>query len=130
MPKEKRHYVTEEEIVEVMEKNNWDRDKAEAYFIQKYDEAIFPDEYDKADEIYANLKKNLKVANVYDNKKGKRGNTRKPDDDKRYLIDFIAKAIDSLNIEVTNIEREIKFSYNGFDYSLVLTKHRKEKNEG
>lgn len=127
MPKEKRHYATEEEIAELMAKNNWDRDSAEFYLIDKYPEVVFPDE---DDNVIEQAKKNLKVANVYDNKKGKTGNKRKPDDDKRYLIDFIAKAIDSLNIKVTNIEREIKFSYNGFDYSLVLTKHRKEKNEG
>lgn len=125
MPKEKRHYATEKEIAELMTSNGWTKDEAEFYLIDKYDEVIFPDENDN---VIDELKKNIKVANVYDNKKGKRGNTRKPDDDKRYLIDFIAKAIDSLNIEVTNIEREIKFVYNGNDYSLVLTKHRKEKN--
>lgn len=125
MPKEKRHYATEKEIAELMTSNGWTKDEAEFYLIDKYDEVIFPDENDN---VIDELKKNIKVANVYDNKKGKRGNTRKPDDDKRYLIDFVAKAIDSLNIEVTNIEREIKFVYNGNDYSLVLTKHRKEKN--
>lgn len=125
MAKEKRHYATEEEINDLMVKNKWDRQEAEFYLIDKYEEVIFPDE---TDEVITDLKKNLKNANVYDNKKGKVKRERKPDDDKRYLIDFIAKAMESFGVKVENIEREITFDYNNENYSLVLTKHRKGKN--
>ena len=125
MAKEKRHYATEEEINDLMVKNKWDRQEAEFYLIDKYEEVIFPDE---TDEVITDLKKNLKNANVYDNKKGKVKRERKPDEDKRYLIDLIATAIANLEIKVTNIEREITFDYNNENYSLVLTKHRKGKN--
>jgi len=125
MAKEKRHYATEEEINDLMVKNKWDRQEVEFYLIDKYEEVIFPDE---TDEVITNLKKNLKNANVYDNKKGKVKRERKPDEDKRYLIDLIATAIASLEVKVTNIEREITFDYNNENYSLVLTKHRKGKN--
>lgn len=125
MAKEKRHYATEEEINDLMVKNKWDRQEAEFYLIDKYEEVIFPDE---TDEVITDLKKNLKNANVYDNKKGKVKRERKPDEDKRYLIDLIATAIANLEVKVTNIEREITFDYNNENYSLVLTKHRKGKN--
>lgn len=125
MAKEKRHYATEEEINDLMVKNKWDRQEAEFYLIDKYEEVIFPDE---TDEVIADLKKNLKNANVYDNKKGKVKRERKPDEDKRYLINLIATAIASLDVKVENIEREITFDYNNENYSLVLTKHRKGKN--
>jgi hypothetical protein len=125
MAKEKRHYATEEEINDLMVKNKWDRQEAEFYLIDKYEEVIFPDE---TDEVITDLKKNLKNANVYDNKKGKVKRERKPDEDKRYLINLIATAIANLDVKVENIEREITFDYNNENYSLVLTKHRKGKN--
>lgn len=121
MAKEKRHYATEEEIADLMAKNSWSRDDAEFYLIDKYDEVVFPDE---TDEVIDEHKQNLKVANVYDNKKGKRKVTRKPDDDKRDLIEVLAKALEEYAPEVKNVEREITFNYNGANYSVTLTKHR------
>lgn len=121
MAKEKRHYATEEEIADLMAKNSWTRDDAEFYLIDKYDEVIFPDE---TDEVIEEHKQNLKVANVYDNKKGKRKVERKPDLDKRELIEVIAKAFEEYAPEVKNIEREVTFNFNGANYSVTLTKHR------
>lgn len=121
MAKEKRHYATEAEIADLMAKNGWSKDDAEFYLIEKYDEVVFPDE---TDEVIDDLKKNLKVANVYDNKKGKRKVTRKPDEDKRDLITKIAEAFDDLGCEVKNVEREVTFNYKGANYSITLTKHR------
>lgn len=121
MAKEKRHYATEAEIADLMAKNGWSKDDAEFYLIEKYDEVVFPDE---TDEVIDDLKKNLKVANVYDNKKGKRKVTRKPDEDKRDLIAVLAKALEEYAPEVKNVEREVTFNYNGANYSVTLTKHR------
>lgn len=121
MAKEKRHYATEAEIADLMAKNGWSKDDAEFYLIEKYDEVVFPDE---TDEVIDDLKKKLKVANVYDNKKGKRKVTRKPDEDKRELIAILAKALEEYAPEVKNVEREVTFNYNGANYSVTLTKHR------
>ena len=121
MAKEKRHYATEEEIADLMAKNSWTRDDAEFYLIDKYDEVVFPDE---TDEVIDEHKQNLKVANVYDNKKGKRKVTRKPDEDKRDLIEVLARTLEEYSPEVKNVEREITFNYKGANYSVTLTKHR------
>lgn len=125
MAKEKRHYATDEEIAELMAKNGWSKDEAEYYLIDKYDEVVFPDE---TDEVIEKAKENLKVANVYDNKKGKRVRTLKPDEDKRAIIAVIKNAINELfhNAVVVNEERQIDFKLNGFDYSITVTKHRKK----
>lgn len=125
MAKEKRHYATDEEITELMAKNDWSKDEAEFYLIDKYDEVVFPDE---TDEVIQKTKENLKVANVYDNKKGKRVRTLKPDEDKRAIIAVIKNAINELfhNAVVVNVERQIDFKFNGNDYTITLTKHRKK----
>ena len=125
MAKEKRHYATDEEIAELMTKNGWSKDEAEYYLIDKYDEVVFPDE---TDEVIEKAKENLKVANVYDNKKDKRVRTLKPDEDKRAIVAVIKNAINELfhNAVVVNEERQIDFKLNGFDYSITVTKHRKK----
>lgn len=56
---------------------------------------------------------------------------RKPDDDKRELIQKLKELLDSTADEVckvTNPEREIEFNYNNNRYRLTLSKPRKEKN--
>lgn len=55
---------------------------------------------------------------------------RKPDEDKRGLIYYLAFHLaDGLaeNVNTTNPEREIEFDYNGNRYRLTLSKPRKEK---
>lgn len=125
MAKEKRHYATDEEIAELMAKNGWSKEETEFYLIDKYDEVVFPDE---TDEVIEKAKENLKVANVYDSKKGKRVRTLKPDEDKRAIVAVIKNAINELfhNAVVVNEERQIDFKLNGFDYSITVTKHRKK----
>ena len=126
MAKEKRHYATEEEIADLMAKNKWSRDEAEFYLIDKYNEVIFPDE---DDSVIAEHKKNLKQGNVYDGKKGKRTRTRKPDEDKREIIEVLWNALrEEYGIgEIVNPERLIDFTLNDNNYTLMLTKHTKKK---
>jgi hypothetical protein len=128
MAKEKRHYATEEEINDLMVKNKWDRQEAEFYLIDKYNEVIFPDE---TDEVITDLKKNLKNANVYDNKKGKVKRERKPDDDKRELT---AKLVDLFqnydDFSVVSEEGKLKFVYNNRHFTVTLTWNRKEDKIG
>ena len=129
MPKqEKRHYATEEEIIGLMTDNKWTRDEAEFYLIDKYAEVIFPDE---TDDVIAQLKKNIKVANVYDNKKGNRGNTRKPDDDKKELMAKIIPIFEDCdNFQVLSDEGKVKFKYNNRTFTVTLTWNRKEDKNG
>lgn len=125
MAKEKVHKVTEQELANLMAKG-MNREEAEYWCIDHYPEVVFPDE---ADNVNEELKEQRKVAHVYDKKKGKRKVERKPDEDKRYLIDLLYKACGDLEgVVLKNVEREIGFTYNGSEYSVVLTKHRKEKN--
>jgi hypothetical protein len=128
MAKEKRHYATEEEIADLMAKNSWTRDDAEFYLIDKYPEVVFPDE---TDEIISECKQNLKVANVYDNKKGKRKVTRKPDDDKRELTSILVETFqDYDDFKVVSEEGKMKFVYNNRHFTLTLTWNRKEDKNG
>lgn len=52
---------------------------------------------------------------------------RKPDDDKRELIQFLETQLDAKveSISITNQEREMEFSYNGRKYRLTLACPRK-----
>ena len=63
---------------------------------------------------------------------------RKPDDDKRLIIDFLNSGLIDFchdfdenciddNVIVTNPEREIEFFFKGNPYRLTLSKPRKEK---
>ena len=67
MAKEKVHKVTTEELAKVMAEKSLSREDAEFWFIDHYDEVIFPDENDNINDI---LKEQRKVAHVYDKKKG------------------------------------------------------------
>lgn len=103
------------------------REQAEFKLIDKYNEVIFPDENES---IVTEVKKNRKVANVYFKKKGNVKRERKPDEDKRLIIDILYKALaDFDGAEVKNIERQIDFKLNGRDYTVTLTKHNKEKDK-
>lgn len=52
---------------------------------------------------------------------------RKPDDDKRELIQFLETQLNTKveSISITNQEREMEFSYNGRKYRLTLACPRK-----
>lgn len=122
MAKEKVHRVTTEELSKLMNEKSFTREEAEFWFIDHYDEVIFPDENDNINDT---LKEQRKVAHVYDKKKGKRKVERKPDEDKRELIKIIADAF--ANCEIVNPERQIDLNYLGNHYSITLTKHRPPK---
>jgi FtsZ-interacting cell division protein YlmF len=50
---------------------------------------------------------------------------RKTDNDKRFLMELIRQGLpDAANVEVTNPERELTFSYNGKKYKIVLSAPR------
>lgn len=113
-----------EELERLMAKG-MTQEQAEWDIIDRYDEVIFPDEGEDIKEI---LKERMKVAHVYDKKKGTRTVTRKPNEDKRAIIAVLKNAITETfnNGEVKNVEREVTFTFNGENYSVTLTKHRKD----
>lgn len=113
-----------EELERLMAKG-MTQEQAEWDIIDRYDEVTFPDEGEDIKEI---LKKRIKVAHVYDKKKGSRKVNRKPIEDKRAIIAVLKNAITETfnNGEVKNVEREITFTFNGENYSVTLTRHRKE----
>lgn len=53
---------------------------------------------------------------------------RKPNEDKRLLIDCLRDALQDFDdCTVTNPERQVDFTLNGISYSVTLTAHRKPK---
>ena len=53
---------------------------------------------------------------------------RKPNEDKRLLIDCLRDALQDFDdCVVTNPERQVDFTLNGIAYSVTLTAHRKPK---
>ena len=58
----------------------------------------------------------------------KRTRERKPNEDKRLIIDCLKDTLaDFDNCEVVNAERQIDFHLNGVHYSVTLTAHRPPK---
>lgn len=98
------------------------------------------EEEDNLPELTSEQKKVEKEMRQADRKKETvpRKRERKPDNDKRFLIDAFVWALttdeetsgDNVNAEnvvITKPEREIEFTYNGNRYRLTLAKPRKEK---
>lgn len=56
---------------------------------------------------------------------------RKPNEDKRFIIDCLHTALkDFDNCEVVNVERQIDFELNGKHFSATITEHRPPKDKG
>lgn len=53
---------------------------------------------------------------------------RKPNEAKRELIEILRQALAEMdNVKVSNIERQIDFDFEGEQFSVTLTQHRKPK---
>lgn len=53
---------------------------------------------------------------------------RKPNEAKRELIEILHEALAEMdNVKVSNIERQIDFDFEGEQFSVTLTQHRKPK---
>lgn len=98
------------------------------------------EEEDNLPELTSEQKKVEKEMRQADRKKETtpRKRERKPDNDKRFLIDTFVWAlttdeetsgdnVHAENVIITKPEREIEFTYNGNRYRLTLAKPRKEK---
>lgn len=88
---------------------------------------------DEMREMEQNAKKNglLKVnaRQVTDPSGKKKTRERKPNEDKRYIIQWLEEAVETNcgACEVVNVERQIDFQMNGVCYSITLTAHRPPK---
>jgi DNA-binding transcriptional MerR regulator len=122
----------EKQILNYMQKLGLSREEAEQLYKDE--------EEDNLPELTTEQKKVEKEMRQADRKKEtiSRKRERKPDNDKRFLIDTFIWALttdeetngDNVNAEnaiITRPEREIEFDYNGNHYRLVLMKPRKEK---
>lgn len=93
------------------------------------------DEDDVSVELTAEQKKVVKKMSQGDRKKetAPRKRERKPDDDKRHLMQVLEIAIghnsDVTEFVFTNAEREATFRYKGELYRLTLAKPREKKGE-
>lgn len=106
---------------------------AEAAELIKFDKKI--DRGEKLFELSADQKEAVKSMTRADSKPhGTHNRERKPDEDKRWLIQFLATALEDAdcdldtnldNISITNPERELEFVYNGKRYRLTMSCPRK-----
>lgn len=83
------------------------------------------EEQKKAKKKYTNVKRGV---NAY-GKKTER--VLKPDENKRFIISTIAKALEecgmAINIEITNPQKLIEFSIESEDFKIDLIRKRKKK---
>lgn len=105
----------------------------EATKLIEFDKKI--DRGEKLFELSADQKEAVKAMTRADSKPhGTHNRERKPDEDKRWLIQFLATALEDAdcdldtnldNISITNPERELEFVYNGKRYRLTMSCPRK-----
>ena len=103
----------------------------EARQVQEDDKRI--DRGEKLFELPPELEAGAKKARRADRKKVENvKRERKPDEDKRELIQYLESSLEDAypdldlgNITITNPEREMEFTYNGIKYRLTLMRPRK-----
>ena len=121
----------EQMIAYTMKENGWSREFAVSSWIEDtldgMEETV--EEMTQAAKDNGTDKVNAKAVDAYGKK---RTRTRKPNDEKRELINVILSALVAdcdyiTNAHVENQERQIDFSIENRHYSLVLTQHRPPK---
>ena len=126
----------EREIALMMEKEGYSREFAEATWMEEQEELDCA-ELDKMDKEAKKNGATKVVAQSEDKPKQKRA-PRKPNEEKRALIEAITSALESLHyldeeeiashvedVAIVNHEREISFQIFDHEYSLTLTQRRK-----
>ena len=118
--------MTKEKQIELyMKKLDLSREEAEQMWLDEQE--------DNLPELTPEQKAVVKEMAQADRKKetAPRKRERKPDTDKRHLMNLIGIAIgynpDVTDYTVLNAEREVYFRYNGMMYKLTLTKTREKK---
>ena len=123
-------YPTDEWLDKYVDKHGCSLEDAECAWWDAQIDKGNPTPYDLTPEQEkesrkANRPKATKSVDAY-GKERKR--ERKPNEDKRLLIDCLRDALQDFdNCEVVNPERQVDFTLNGIHYSVTLTAHRKPK---
>ena len=114
----------EKVILDYMNKLKISREEAEQLFEDDLEDYI-GEEGEQMTEKAKDLRRYEKADKP---KKDRKPKERKVDQEKAYILGELHKALEPL-VEITNIktETEISFVYNGENYTLKLTKHRKGK---
>lgn len=118
----------EQEVLHLMKSLDLSREEAEQLWQDDHDDY----ESDEMKEMAANAKKNglLKTGarQVVDPSGKKKVRERKPNEDKRFLVDCLRDTLQEFEgCEVVNPERQVDFHLNGVHYSVTLTAHRPPK---
>ena len=138
----KIQYPTNEWLEKYVEKHDCGLEDAECAWWDAQIDKGNPTPYDLDEEGEKNVKEITKgmarkVQNTVDAFGKKRTRERKPNEDKRniisalydglmsYLMDKDGDHLNSANI--SNVERQVDFTYNGVEYSVTLTAHRPPK---
>lgn len=123
-------YPTDEWLDKYVDKHGCSLEDAECAWWDAQIDKGNPTPYDLTPEQEkesrkANRPKATKSVDAY-GKERKR--ERKPNEDKRLLIDCLRDALQDFDdCEVVNPERQVDFTLNGIHYSVTLTAHRKPK---
>lgn len=123
-------YPTDEWLDKYVDKHGCSLEDAECAWWDAQIDKGNPTPYDLTPEQEkesrkANRPKATKSVDAY-GKERKR--ERKPNEDKRLLVDCLRDALQDFDdCEVVNPERQVDFTLNGVHYSVTLTAHRKPK---
>lgn len=118
----------EQEVLHLMKSLDLSQEEAEQLWEDDHNDY----ESDEMKEMAANAKKNglLKTGarQVVDPSGKKKVRERKPNEDKRFLVDCLRDTLQEFEgCEVVNPERQVDFHLNGVHYSVTLTAHRPPK---
>lgn len=113
----KKWNCSREEAIEIIE---WDKEADTMKSVKEMEKDLTPEQ-----------KKAAKSARITTSEKkhGERKVERKPNEDKRTIIQRLFEAVLGIDTtaKVSNVERQIDFTLNGTEYSITLTAHRKAK---
>lgn len=108
--------------------NSLDISEAEAVELWQADhDEIINEEQEELDKKASAVKINKGAGRI---KKTGQKKERKPNDDKRHIIDILFQSIAAdidADAQVTNIEKFVNFTYNGNNYDVSLICHRPKK---
>jgi len=130
----KIQYPTSEWLETYVNKHNCSLEDAECAWWDAQIDKGNPTPYDLDDEgekaVKEITKGMAKSSHAVEDAFGhKRTRERKPNEDKRNIIAHLASKLSTFvdNTNISNIERQVDFTYNGVEYSITLTAHRKPK---
>jgi hypothetical protein len=114
----------EKEIQKHMEVLGLTREEAEQLYVEDNSNETLP-EVAEMEQKAKSMKRRYEADRTTDRKKSAR--VLKVDTEKVEIISAIAKMLVADEVKIANSQREITFKIGKNDYSLVLTKHRKNQ---